>query len=190
MIWLNTILSGIAVIISFIVLWLTYLRRGMVKMTQPSLIAFVPENNSLKICLQTLLFSTSYKGNVIENVWIKLQNKQQCHCFTLWAYRGKGGGEIIKGSGLFISREGVPTMHYFMLNAFKQENIFIEDDIKLKVYCDIINCKYGVLLGEIELAFNKEHIDMLQKGTGILFDWNPTVPKYTPCISKPFDRTI
>jgi hypothetical protein len=189
MIWFNSILSGMAVIISFTVLWLTHLRRGMVKMTQPSLVAFVFDNNSPKICLQTLLFSTSYKGNVIENMWIKLQNNKQCHCFTLWAYRGKGA-EIIKGSGLFISRDGIPTMHYFLLNAFKGGDIFMEGNIRLQVYCDIINHKSKVLLGEVDLSFNKEHIPMLQNSSGILFDWDPTAKKYTPCLSKTSDRAL
>lgn len=189
MTWFNTILSGIALIISFVVLWLTHLRRGMVKMTQPSLIAFVLENNSPKICLQTLFFSTNYKGNVIENVWVKLQNNQQSYYFTFWAYRGKES-EIIKGSGLFISREGIPTMHYFLLNDSKSGSVFTEGNIRLQVYCDITNHKSRVLLGEIELVFTQEYLAMLQKGSGIFLDWDPTIQKYTSRPPNSSDKKV
>lgn len=188
MIWFNTILSGIAVIISFTVLYLTHLRGGTVKMTQPSLVAFLLERGSPKICLQTLLFSTNHRGNVIENIWLKLKNNKQYYNFTLWAYRKEK--EIIKGSGLFVSREGNPNMHYFLLNAFRTENLFIEGNIRLQIYCDIINHKSEVLLGEINIFFNKEHIPALKAGDKILFDWDPTDKKYTPCLFKSSDREI
>jgi hypothetical protein len=65
----GVVLSVVSLVISIIVAWLTLLRRGTLRMTQPVQIAFVYENGTKpKIFLRTLLDTTGERGYVIEGL--------------------------------------------------------------------------------------------------------------------------
>ena len=80
-------LSIFAVCISALTLWLTYLRRGAIRMTQPAAIFFGPnENGSPKVYLRTLLYSTSRRGQLVEHMYVTLRRGETRQAFNIWVY--------------------------------------------------------------------------------------------------------
>ena len=72
-------ISTLALAVSGVTAWLTLFRRGMVKMTQPTIIHFGSDSSrsadeppTPKVYLRTLLFSTSKRGRVIESMYVAL----------------------------------------------------------------------------------------------------------------------
>jgi hypothetical protein len=72
--------------------------------------------------LRTLLFSTSAKGQIIENVYIRVHAPVGGpHKFDFWAYSEKD--KISRGSGLFVSQSGVVCDNHFMLKPSESSSI-------------------------------------------------------------------
>lgn len=70
-------ISALALGVSTVTAWFTLLRRGTIKMTQPTVIFFGPDNPRSNeegplpvVYLRTLLFSTSKRGRVIECMYV------------------------------------------------------------------------------------------------------------------------
>ncbi|MCX6356789.1 MAG: hypothetical protein NT045_02760, partial [Candidatus Aureabacteria bacterium] len=127
-------ISVISLGLSILTLWLTSFNRGIIKCTRPSFIAikydFVgKEHPQAKIFLRTLLFSTGKRGNVIENLFLRVKENNNMEEFSFWGY---GDTNLTRGSGLYIGENGVATNHHFNpLNAeklyiFKKEKYEIE----------------------------------------------------------------
>src|SRR5579859_2799779 len=99
MTFLSIIISSIALLISVATFWLTRVKKGNIKMTRPTIICFVPKNggDNPKIFLRTLLYSTSERGQYIQNMFIQLQKDEKTKNFNAWAYGEKGKG-LVRGS--------------------------------------------------------------------------------------------
>jgi hypothetical protein len=86
-------LSALALVVSATTASLTLFRRGTIKMTQPTVIFFGPDtprsrNDTAlpKVFLRTLLFSTSKRGRVIENMYVALSRNETHQNFNVWVY--------------------------------------------------------------------------------------------------------
>lgn len=84
-------ISALALAVSATTAWLTLVRRGTVRMTQPKVIFFGPdgprsrkETPLPKIYLRTLLFSTSKRGRVIESMHVSLTRNESHQNFNIW----------------------------------------------------------------------------------------------------------
>lgn len=84
------VISALALAISFLTAWLTLLRRGTVKMTQPTQIFFGYDKSRddderpwPKVFLRTLLFSTAKRGVVIENLYVKIACEEIAQTFSI-----------------------------------------------------------------------------------------------------------
>ncbi|MHB9142215.1 MAG: hypothetical protein ACYC25_10095 [Paludibacter sp.] len=100
---ISIIISLTALTISTLTFWLTRLKRGMVKMTRPTIIFFGPDGGGErhnKVFIRTLLYSTSDRGQYIQNMFIRLQRGETVQNFNVWVYDDIG---LVRGSGLFIS---------------------------------------------------------------------------------------
>src|SRR5579864_3036035 len=90
-------IAALALALSATTAWLTFFRRGAIKMTQPTVIFFGPDtprrrrdNPSPKVYLRTLLFATSKRGRVIENMYVALSRHETLQNFNIWVYGEKG----------------------------------------------------------------------------------------------------
>jgi hypothetical protein len=63
-------ISVLSLAVSGLVAWLTLLRTGIVKMTQPTIIFFGPDGakGTPKVFLRTLLYSSANRGGIVENI--------------------------------------------------------------------------------------------------------------------------
>src|SRR3989344_4406048 len=117
--------SLIALAVSLFTLWFTILRRGTVRSTHPSFVAFrydfversVPQ---AKIFFRSLLFSTGKRGQVIESLFLRVREGSRQAEFSFW---GLGDKDLIRGSGLFVPETGVATNHHF--NPVDAETLFL-----------------------------------------------------------------
>lgn len=72
---ISLIISIVALAISGATFWLTRLKKGIVKMTRPTIIFFGPDGGGErhnKVFIRTLLYSTSDRGQYVQNMFIRL----------------------------------------------------------------------------------------------------------------------
>jgi hypothetical protein len=182
---LSITISALALIISALTAWLTLFHRGTIKMTQPTIIFFGPDGYSgpPKIFLRTLLFSTAKRGHVLENMYIKIQRGESLQNFNIWVYGEKD--TLARGSGLFVSKEGVVCNHHFLLPKDGTAYEFLPGEYDLKVFASLINKKRPILLFAQKLFLLKEFADEINnKKAGVYFDWGPDSKSYNSHLDK------
>lgn len=185
-----SVISGAALAISIITAWLTFFRVGKLKMTRPSLIFFgydtSPGKPDPKVFLRALLFSTSKKGQLIENLYVRLTRGESVQNFSGW-FHGETN-KLSVGSGLFVGQDGVATNHHFVLSPDQSSFAFQPGVYRLEVFGNVVG-QTKALLFESELAVTSEHADALRNiDTGLHFNWGPDSQKYYAHIDKRPER--
>ena len=122
---ISPLVSAVALAVSLFTLWFTVLRRGTVRSTHPSFIAFRYDFVGLKapqakIFFRALLFSTGKRGQVVESLSLRVREGSRQEEFSFW---GLGDKDLIRGSGLFVPETGVATNHHF--NPIDSETLFL-----------------------------------------------------------------
>ena len=81
-------ISVTALAVSAITAWLTLLRRGTIRMAQPTLVFFGPDGpaGGPKVFLRTLLYSPAKRGQIVENMFVKLRRGESVQNFNIWVY--------------------------------------------------------------------------------------------------------
>ena len=182
---LSLVISGLALSVSSLTAWLTLFRRGTITMTQPTVIFFGPDGRSNdepppKIYLRTLLFSTSRRGRVVENMYVSLSHGEARQNFNIWVY---GEERLARGSGLFVGPAGVVANHHFLLPKDASRFHFREGQYKLRVYVRLLGNRADKLLFSQVLNVSREQASALnERGDGLYFDWGPDSSRYFPHI--------
>ena len=135
--WISISISFLALIVSVATAWLTWLRKGELRMTQPTVVFFGPDGSSrpgqrghLKVFLRTLLFSTSRRGQTLESLHVNLQRGESRQNFSIWVY---GDERLARGSGMFVPIEGVACNHHFLLPEDGTDFQLLAGDYTLRV---------------------------------------------------------
>ncbi len=177
--------SILALAISSVTAWLTLFRRGTVKMTQPTVIflgADVPRSRtevpSPKVYLRTLLFSTSKRGRVVQNVHVALSRNEARQNFNIWVY---GDERLVRGSGLFVGETGVEANHHFLTPRDTNSFSFTDGQYRLEVFAHIVGDRKETKLFSQTLEVTRELAEALRNPTtGLYFDWGPDCSRYLP----------
>ncbi len=88
-------ISIIALFISGLTFYYSRVKTGKVKMTKPTTIFFGPDGKNMedsdhnKIFIRTLLYSTSDKGQYIQNMYACLTRSESIQNFNVWIYEGQ-----------------------------------------------------------------------------------------------------
>lgn len=179
---LTPIIATLSLVISIFTLWKVHLDRGTLKMTRSTSIFFGPDNvhaESSKIWLKMLLFSTSQRGQVIESMYVKLFRGESVQTFNIWAYEDKK--DVIRGSGLYVGKEGVPFGHTFFPPKDGSIYAFIQGKYKLEVYASLLNRKKPLKVFATELVITDiQAVKLKDNRHGIYFDWGPESNQYHP----------
>jgi hypothetical protein len=168
---MSILISLTALGISLITLWLTLLRKGEIRITQPTTIFFGPDSGGIrssKVYLRTLLYSTAKKGQVIENLYARIRRGETQQNFNIWAY---GNEKLYRGSGLYVGESGVTVNHHFLLPPDVTEFDFKAGEYVLTVFAKLVGHKKP-----------KNLIEIRQQDAGIYFDWGPDAERYLPHI--------
>jgi hypothetical protein len=184
---ISLMISVLALIISAITAWLTFFRRGTVKMSQPTIIFFGPDGSRFstelpKIYLRALLFSTSKRGRVIESMHVALSRNETHQNFNIWVY---GDEKLVRGSGLFVGETGVATSHHFLTPHDGSSFRFTEGDYRLDVFVRLYGERRQKLLFSQKLVISPDIATRLKAPhTGLYFDWAPSSSQYLPYVEK------
>lgn len=173
---ISPIVAVIALAVSLFTLWFTVLRRGTVRSTHPSFIAFrydfvgtkVP---LAKIFLRALLVSTAKRGQVVENLFLRVGEGSRKSEFSFW---GHGDKELVRGSGMFVPETGVATNHHF--NPLDTETLFLFSGgtYKLELFAKVIGRKRLKSLWRIDLEMPGGVFGTtIAREKAVFFSWTP-----------------
>ncbi|TGK08995.1 hypothetical protein EHO60_13300 [Leptospira fletcheri] len=140
-------------------------------MTAPSLFFLGPDgsNDDLKVYLKSLIYCTSNKGRLIENMYVKLQRGETSQNFNIWVHGEKDN--LSRGSGLFVGQNGVVLNHHFLLPKDGSRFYLLAGNYKLNVYAMIVGENKGYLLETIRFEISEtQENNLKEKGAGIFFD--------------------
>jgi hypothetical protein len=182
-------ISALALVVSATTAWLTFVRRGTVKMTQPTVIFFGPdtprshkEKPLAKIYLRTLLFSTSKRGRVIESMHVSLTRNESHQNFNIWVY---GDDKLVRGSGLFVGETGVAANHHFLTPDDGNSFQFLSGTYRLCVFARLLGNSRQTLLFSQDLDISPATAESLMApGVGLYFDWGPDSSRYLQHVEK------
>jgi hypothetical protein len=172
------LIAVMALVISGVTAWLTLFRRGTIRMTQPTLLFFGPDGagGPPKVFLRTLLYSTAKRGQIIENMFVRLRRGETVQNFNIWAY---GDGPLARGSGLFVGENGVTCNHHFLVPKDGTNFEFGAGDYIVEACASLVGATRPVLLHRTALTVLKDHADAMKtKGAGVFFDWGPDSRAY------------
>jgi hypothetical protein len=181
----TTAISIIALAVSITTAWLTLLRRGTVKMSQPTVIFFgfdTSPSPAPKVFLRTLLFATSKRGRIIESMHVALSRSETHQNFNIWVY---GDEKLVRGSGLFVGENGVAANHHFLAPHDAHSFSFAAGIYRLDVYAHLLGATNTTLLFSQSLEITVEIATQLREtDTGLYFDWGPDSSRYIPHVDK------
>lgn len=153
MVGFSSAIAGISLAVSITVAWLTLLRRGALRMTQPIQIAFLYENGTnAKIFLRTLLYTTEKRGYVIEGLYLKVEQPDATKTFAYWAY-GEREALVIAG-GLRVTEEGVAYNHHFL--KISGASYFVEGKYQISVYARVAGKASPPAPRDVQARTNRE----------------------------------
>lgn len=148
--WISVALSGLAVLVSCATAWLTLFRRGTILMTQPTQIFLGPDNlrkgplGPPKVFLRTLLYCTGKRGQIVENMFVRLHRGQTAQTFNIWIY---GDDSLERGSGLYVGESGVVCNHNFLVPSDGTRFDFLPGEYQLDVFASLVGTGWGRLGG-------------------------------------------
>lgn len=180
--WISVSISCIALGVSGVTAWLTFFRRGQLKMTQPTMVFFGPDGSAFdssknKVYLRTLLYCTAKRGFVLESLFLALSRGETKQNFNVWVYGEKGS--LKRGSGLFIPQEGVTFDHHFLLPEDGANFLFVAGTYTLRVFAKGVGEQIPSELMAIRLSISDAHAKALNEPqSGIYFDWGPDQQAY------------
>jgi len=182
-------ISVLALCISAVTAWLTLFRRGTVKMTQPTVIFFGPDNPTSrdeppppKVFLRTLLFATAKRGRVVESMHVALSRNETQQNFNIWVY---GDEKLVRGSGLFVGETGIAVNHHFLAPRDGSSFRFAEGRYRMDVFAQLLGNGDRSLLFSQTLEISPEIAAQLSgPERGLYFDWGPDSSRYLPHVDK------
>ncbi len=183
--------AALSLTVSMVTAWLTLLRRGTIKMTQPTQVFFGPsdtrhpgERPLPKVYLRTLLFATSKRGRVVENMYVVLtRDGAVSHHFNIWVYGERH--QLVRGSGLFVGEAGIAANHHFLTAPDRSQFAFLSGRYRLQVFARLLGEHRDKELFAQELNISPEIAASLSESdTGVYFDWAPDSTSYVPYIDR------
>ena len=177
------VVSILALVVSGVTAWLTLLRRGRLRMTQPATIFLGEDGGGLpgqrapmKVYLRTLLFSTSRRGQTIESLHLNVQRGDSKQNFSTWVY---GEEKLSRGSGLHVGFQGIVCNHHFLIAKDGTDFRFLAGDYTIRVLAKLVEDRAPAQLSEIRLHISEPQArELVEPMTGVHFDWSPDQQKY------------
>jgi hypothetical protein len=182
-------IAACALLVSGLTLWLTYFRRGTVRLTRPSVIFFGPDGSRHegtidrpKIFLRALLIADSKRGRVVENLFASLTRQETRQNFNIWVY---GDDRLVRGSGLHVGDVGIVTNHHFLLPPDNSEFRFRSGTYHLEVFASLLGDRRPIKLLSQSLEVGAAEGSSISSGMcGLYFDWGPQTDCYTSHLER------
>jgi hypothetical protein len=184
---ISPVVSAVALVLSLFTLWFTALRRGTVRSTHPSFIAFRydfvgTKAPQAKIFFRALLFSTGKRGQVIESLSLRVREGSRQAEFSFW---GLGDKDLIRGSGLFVPETGVATNYHF--NPIDSETLFLFSggSYSLELVAKLVGRERLVSLWSVALEVPAGVFgSIIAREKAIFYSWSPEQRAYVASIES------
>jgi len=181
--WIAVGISSLALLVSGVTAWLTLVRSGELRMTQPTVVFFGPdgarreeETPRLKVFLRTLLYSTSRRGQTLESMHVSLQRAESRQNFSIWVY---GDDRPARGSGLHIGADGLACNHHFLLPEDGAGFRLLPGRYTVRVYAKRVSDRESREFFRVVLTISEAQAKELEnEDAGIYFDWGPDQQAY------------
>ncbi|GAB4360692.1 MAG: hypothetical protein Kow00114_14610 [Kiloniellaceae bacterium] len=180
-------LSVLALLISLFTFWFSVIRRGQVRSTHPSFIAFRydfvgKKHPQAKIFFRSLLYSTGKRGHVVESLFLRVSEGSRKAEFSFWGY---GDKDLVRGSGLYVPEAGVATNHHF--NPVDPNDFFLLSGgtYSIELVAKLVGQKrliplWKVMLEMPAVAYGKS----IARETAVFFSWSPEQSRYIASVEK------
>jgi hypothetical protein len=183
-------ISALALVVSVTTLWLTYFRRGSVRMTRPTQVYFGPDgsreeglNGQPKIFLRALLIADSKRGRVVETLYATLTRGEMKQNFNIWVH---GEDRLVRGSGLHVGDAGLVTNHHFLLPPDSSEFRWRGGAYQLEIFAALLGDRKPTKLTTLTLEMsNAEASSISTMMCGIYYDWGPQAGGYVSHLHAP-----
>ncbi len=191
--WVSLGISIIALAVSAVTAWLTFLRKGKLRMTQPTVVYLGPDgprhDGRNKVYMRTLLYSTAKRGHVLESLYVTVQRAESKQNFSIWVYGDKD--TLKRGSGLFVPDQGVVFDHHFLMPEDGANFGFTAGTYRVTVFARLVGMERTLQLMTVNLVISDAHASALGRpNTGLNFDWGPDLRAYHPHIDARPARDI
>ena len=181
-----------ALLVSCLTLWLSYFRKGSIRMTKPSVIYLGPDGSRTggtidrpKIFLRALLIADSKRGRVVEHLFATLTRQETRQNFNVWVY---GDDNLKRGSGLHVSDVGVVTNHHFLLPADNSEFRFRGGLYHLELFATLLGDRNPIkLLSQSITVTDADGSSLSSHMCGLYFDWGPQGNGYVSHLDRARD---
>lgn len=120
-------------------------------------------------------------------MYVRLIHKDTAQDFNVWVY-----GEptnLARGSGLFVSKQGLATNHHFLLPKDGSKFRLGSGDYRLEVYTELVNKKPRKIYTQDLTITEPQSKALLEKDAGIYFDWAPNTQTYYSHIDRQGQKT-
>lgn len=160
-------------------------------MTQPTIVFFGPDGGFAagaapsKVYLRTLLFATSRRGRVVENMFVRIKVNETTQNFAVWAYGEQN--KLVRGSGLYVGETGVSANHHFVEPKDGTAFRFVKGRYRVEVYAKLLGDRSPLLLytlDDLEVR-DEEAREMASQHLGLYFDWGPDSGRYVSHVEAP-----
>ena len=181
---ISTFVSALALFVSGLTAWLTLIRKGSVRITQPSYIAFTydlvgPSGDVLlpKAFVRGMLYSTSMRSCIIENMYLIMKFRSDIRTLSVW---GHGETNLLKrGSGLSVPSTGVVENHHFNPPENESSFRFAAGEYELHLFAEIVGRSRPTQLCKVELSVPEGVVEgQTDREFAIWFDRIPNEAKY------------
>lgn len=177
---ITAVIAVFSLVISILTAWLTLFRHGQVRITRPTIVAFAFEGPTQKLFLRFLLYNTAQRGNIIESIHIVLVQGGKRLTYSFWGY-GDSQASLVRGSGLFVSKEGIAFNHHFVRPKHEPVITLETGTCIIHVYTSVLGQSKDALLQTVQLEISeKEAAAINNPQAGLIYDWNPESKDYRP----------
>lgn len=150
------IISFMSLIVSLLTFWWANIRKGKLVMTRPTQISItfqdITKNVKPHLGIECMVFSTGNKGNIIENMFVRLITDSSQQDFKEWIHNNNNKREHQISGGIFASTEGVASRHSFFLLTKNESYQFKAGKHSLEIYAQVLGYKNHKLLCTINFA--------------------------------------
>jgi len=148
-------------------------------MTKPTIVFFgfddVPKITA-KIFLRALIYSTAVRGQVVEGMYAKLNHRGSTQIFGFWGYGQTK--QLVPGSGLYVGQTGIAVNHHFVLSTNQPSYEFTGGEYEVEIFARLVGKQQPIRLSVASVSLVEEHVGVLARRGGILFEINPDGQQY------------
>ena len=174
--------SAVSLVVSVVNAWLTLWRRGSVRMPQPPSVYFGPDGTRElhpKVFVRCFLYSTSARSQCVESMFARVRRGDSSQTFPVWVCGG-ARGDLSRGAGIAVGREGIALHHHFLLPADGTTYQFLPGGYVVELFAVMVGRKRPVKLRELEVQVTEAQAAELrgEARRGLYFDWSPETRRF------------